>query len=273
MASPNIYPGGLNLAGTVFANGPETLQRDGAVYLAGAIQWVDTINGNNANAGTLPELPVQTIAQAVTNSTTNGVIIVGAGSAESISAGQVFNIANLSVFGCGVGSSRPRYTCTGAASILFEVITNGGVWIEGFYFPASTAAPTARISTAVAATTIKDCYFECGAADTGQTVNITTGAHQARVEGCSFVTTASRPAIGLRVSGAVTDTNIVDCTFDGGAYGWSDYALKVTAAATRLKVLGGTYVNRSDIGITVTATSYDLYGIEMDGTGRVEITA
>lgn len=273
MASPKIYPGGLNLAGTVFANGPTTLQRGGPVYFSGAIQWLDTINGLNANAGDLPELPVQTLAQAVTNSAANGVIIVGEGSSESLSGSQSLALANLSIFGCGAGSSRPRYTCTGAVDMW--AVSAAGVWIEGFYFPASTAAATDRIGFTADSGMVKDCYFECGASDTNRALRIHTGGDDVHVDGCSFVTTASRPSKGLEVSAAVVDPTITDCVFDGGSYGWSDYALKVSAAATRLRIIGGTYSNRSDIGITVTATSYQIYmdGDSMDGTSNILLTA
>lgn len=271
MASPNIYPGGLNLAGTVFENGPATLQLDGAVYLSGAIQWVDTISGNNANAGTLPELPVATLAQAVTNSAANGVIVIGEGSAETLTGAQTLNLAGLSIFGCGTGSSRPRYTCGGAIS-MFDVTANG-VLIENIYFPASTVAPTARVAITGTGSHITDCYFECGASDTNRALRLHTSSTNAQVRGCSFVVTASRPAIGLEISAAINDADVTDCVFDGGSYGWSDYALKVSAAATRVRISGGTYAHRSDIGFTVTATSYQLFGISMDGTSNVLLTA
>ncbi len=270
MASPNIWPGGLNLAGTVFANGPETLQRGGPVYFSGGIQWVDTISGNNANAGTLPELPVATLAQAVTNSSNNGAIIIGAGSSESLTGSQAFALTGLSIFGCGTGSSRPRYTAAGAINMWN--LNAAGAWVEGFYFPASTSAPTSRIISAADNQTIKDCYFECGANDTNRALNM-SGGLACRAVGCSFVVTASRPAIGLQVANAITDTVIEECVFDGGSYGWSDYALKVSGAALRTTILGGTFSNRSDIGITITGTSYKIFGIDMDGTGNVLLTA
>lgn len=269
MASPNIWPGGLNLAGTVFANGPATLQRGGPVYFSGGIQWLDTISGSNANAGTLPELPVATMAQAVTNSSANGAIIVGAGSAESLTGSQGFALANLSVFGCGTGSSRPRYTAAGAVNMWN--MSAAGAWVEGFYFPASTTAPTSRVIAAAPGSVFKDLYFECGANDTNRALNIFD--NNTEVNGCSFVTTASRPAIGLQVTAAVTDAHIIDCVFDGGSYGWTDYALKVSAAATRTTILGGTFSNRSDIGFSVTATTYKVFGPSMDGTSNVLLTA
>lgn len=271
MASPNIYPGGLNLAGTVFANGPATLSRGGPVYVSGAIQWLDTIGGNDANAGSLPELPVKTLAQAVTNSAANGLIIVGAGSSESLGSSQVINLAGLSILGCGTGSSRPRYTCTGTVEMWS--VTANGVKIEGFYFPASTAAATSRVSFTGTGGHIADCYFECGTNDTNRALRLHTGSTNTQVAGCSFVATASRPAIGLEISSAINDADITDCVFDGGSYGWSDYSFKVSAAATRVRVNGGTWSNRSDIGFTVTATSYQLFGVSMDGTSNVLLTA
>lgn len=269
MASPNIYAGGLNLAGTVFANGPATLQLGGPVYFSGGIQWVDTISGSNAYAGTLPELPVATIAQAVTNSAANGAIIIGAGSSESLGASQAFALAGLSIFGCGTGSSRPRYTCTGTVN-MWNLSANG-TWVEGFYFPASTAVATSRVLIGADNQTIRDCYFECGANDTSRALNVANNA--CAVNGCSFVTTALRPAIGLQVTNAVSNTLIEDCVFNGGSYGWSDYALKVSGAATQTTIRGGTFTNRSDIGFSITGTSYKIFAPEMDGTSNVLLTA
>jgi hypothetical protein len=268
MASPNIYPNGLNLAGTVFENGPATLQLDGRVYLSGAIQWVHS-TGSNANAGTRPEQPVATLAQAVTNSAANGIIIVGEGHSESLSASQTFgSLAGLAVFGCGVGSSRPRYTCTGTVEMWAP--GGAGCWFEGFYFPASTAAATSRITIGSDQHVIKDCYFECGASDTNRAVRV---RGITRIEGCSFVATASRPAIGVEVDVATTDTTLVNNTFDGGSYGWTDYACKVSGAATRVRGFGNTFTNQSDYGHSITGTSYQIFGLTVGGTGNVLLTA
>ena len=269
MASPNIFAGGLNLAGTVFQNGPTTLQLGGPVYLSGLVQWVDTINGDPANSGARPELPVDTLAQAITNSAANGVIIIGEGSSETLTGSQSTGAnAGLSIFGCGTGSSRPRYTCGGAVAMWN--LASAGVWIEGFYFPASTVAPTSRITVGADNITIKDCYFECGANDTTKAI-IVQGV--CRIDGCSFVATASRPAIGIDINVATSDIVITDCVFDGGSYGWSDYALKVSGAATRVRQFGNTFINQSDIGHTVTATTYQLFAPDMDGTSNVLLTA
>lgn len=272
MASPNDYPNGLNLAGTVFSDGPATLQLGGRVYLSGLIQWLDTIDGNDANAGSLPELPVRTLAQAVTNSAANGVIVIGAGSSELLSGAQTISLAGLSIFGCGTGSSRPRYTCTGAVDMWN--VTAAGVWIEGFYFPASTAASTARIEFTAANGTVRDCYFECGANDTSRSLQVGANANSTYIKGCSFAVTALRPRSGIEVTSAVSDLTVEECTFDGGSYGWSGGSLLLTSGTvTRVRHLGNTFINRSDMLFAATADTYQIYGLDMGGTGNVLLTA
>ncbi len=270
MASPNQYPAGLNLAGTVFDGGPSLLELTGDQF-SGLVQWLDTINGSNANAGTDPELPVATLAQAVTNSAANGIIVIGAGSSETLTGSQTVNLAGLAIVGCGSGSSRPRYTCNGAVDLLS--LTAAGIVIRNIYFPASTAASTSRISLTAASCYVRDCYFECGANDTTRTLRVHTSAANTTVRGCTFAVTASRPAVGLEVTAAVADCYFESNIFDGGSYGWTDYAFKVSAAATRIRGEGNTFLHRSDVGVTVTATSYQLFGLSLDGLNRVVITA
>lgn len=271
MASPVIWNSGFNKAGTVFDGGPGLLELEPA-YLSGAVQFVDTIGGNNANAGDNFELPVATLAQAVTNSAANGLIVIGAGSAESLTGSQSLALAGLTIVGCGSGSTRPRYTCAGAVDMF--AASAAGIRIRNLYFPASTAAATSRIAFTAANGEVKGCYFECGASDTNRAVRIHTAANSCRVRDASFVVTASRPAIGLEISAAVTDTIIEDCVFDGGSYGWTDYALKVSAAATRVFLEGEVeMLNGSDVGFTQTGTSYQLFGLTSDGSNRVVLTA
>lgn len=269
MASPRIFSGGYNLAGTVFRNGPPLLQLAPS-YLSGTVQWLDTISGSNANSGLLPELPVATLAQAVTNSAANGLIIIGEGSAQSLVASQVINLAGLYVIGCGVGSLRPRFTCTGAVEMLSA--TAAGIHFRNLYFPASTAAATSRISFTAASGGVRECYFECGASDTNRAVRIHTGASNTEVLDNSFVTTASRPAVGLEFTAATSDCRVERCIFDGGSFGWTDAAFKVTTAATRLNVEDVSLLRRSDYS-SVTASTYQLFGLSSDGTGSIDIAA
>jgi len=269
MASPIVYSGGLNLTGTVFQNGPSLLQL-APTYLVGAVQWVDTIGGNNANAGTEPELPVKTLAQAVTNSAANGLIVIGEGSTETLSGSQSLVLAGLQIIGCGTGSLRPRYTCSGAVSLL--AASAAGVRLRNLYFPASTAAATARVNFTGASGEVRDCYFECGASDSGSAVIFGAGSSNCMIRGTTFLATASRPATAITVSSASTDNRFESVIIDGGSYGWTAAAFNFTGAALRIGIENVSLLRRSDFA-SVTGCTYQLFGLTSDGTNRVVITA
>lgn len=264
MASPVSWPNGL--AGT----GPSLATVLGD-YFSGAVYWLDTNLGNNSNAGTERELPVKTLAQAYTNASAGDIIVIEAGSYESISSSQTLGKAGLMIIGLGTGASRPRYTASGTVDMFS--ITAAATKIFNLYFPASTAVATSRVTTAAAETEVNGCYFECGASDTVASMVVASGGNGCRVINSPFVTTAARPAIGLSVTGAVTDLYVENGVFDGGSYGWTDYAMKVSAAATRMFVNGITLNNRADLGVTITGTSYKIFGVAPSGSGRVVITA
>lgn len=271
MASPNVFQNGLSLAGTNFYQG--TIASYLPDYFSGTVRWLDTVLGNDANAGTLPQLPTKTLAQTVTNSSASDIIVIAAGSSESLLASQTFSLAGLTVIGCGLGVNRPRYTAAYPGIDMFDV-TAAATRFYNLYFPASTSAPDARVRFGAAEGAVSNCYFECGANDTAGSVLIHTAANSCRVnDGTYFKSTASRPASAILVDAAVTDTRIADVIVDGGSYGWSDYAIKVSAAATRTRVENVQLLKESNFGITVTATSYQLIGLSVDGTSRVVLTA
>lgn len=266
MASPNSWPNGL--AGTGFELATVTNN-----YFSGSVYWLDTVNGSNANTGLERELPKATLASVLATPVVSGdIVCIESGSAETLTT-QAFSVAGVTILGFGQGANRPRYTATTDANAMFNV-TAAGVRFYNLYFPASTSAPVARIKTAAAESEINGCYFECGASDTATTVLVATSGNNCRIINSSFVTTASRPAIGLSVTGAVTDLYCKDLTFNGGSYGWTDYAFKVsTAAPTRMLIDGLTLTNRSDFGVTVTGTTYKIFGVDTSGSGRVVIAS
>lgn len=264
MASPISWPAGL--AGTGFELATATND-----YFSGTVYWLDTVNGNNANAGIDRELPVATLAQAYTNASAGDVICIEAGSSQSLAGSQALAKAGLTIIGFGTGSNRPRYTANGAIA-MFN-ITAAGTRIYNLFFPASTAVPTSRISTTAAETEINGCYFECGASDTAAGVIVGAAAHNCRLINDTFAVTASRPAIAVSVTAAVTDLYIKDLVINGGSYGWTDQALKISGAATRILIDGLTLANRSDFSITTTGTTYQIFGVETSGSGRVILAA
>lgn len=270
MGSPNIYSAGFNFVGTVFAGGPSVAQLMPS-YLSGAVQWLDTIGGNDSNAGSTPELPVKTLAQAITNSAANGLIVIGAGSGETLSSQQTASLAGLTVWGCGSGSSRPRYVSATSGSKMIAASGAGQRW-RNIYFAAPTTNDGAHLDITGAGVRVRDCYFECST--NGGGILGDTGASSLRVSGCSFVATGTIPASGYASTAGLADTAFEDTTFDGATLGWSDYAFKVSsAAATRLYFENVQFRNRSDLGVTVTGCSYLLAGVVNDGTSRVVLAA
>ncbi len=237
--------------------------------------WLDTVNGNNANTGLERELPVATLKYAVNTAAAAGdVIVIESGSSETLATASVptLNKAGITIIGLGTGSNRPRYTCNDTIN-MFDV-SAAGVRFYNLYFPASTAVATSRIKTAAAETEINSCYFEHGASDTATGVLVATSGNNCRLINNTHAVTASRPGIGLSVTGAVTDLYCKGLTFDGGSYGWTDYAFKIsTAAPTRVLIDGLTLTNRSDFGVTVTGTSYKIFGVNTSGSGRVVIAS
>lgn len=270
MASPNIYSSGFNFAGTVFSGGPSVAQLFPS-YISGLVQWLDTIGGNDSNSGAVPELPVKTLAHALTNSAANGLIVIGSGSAETIPTQLAASLAGLTVWGCGAGSNRPRYTSATSGSKMIAASGAGQRW-RNMYFVAPTTADGAHLDITGANARVKDCYFEC--ATNGGGILGDTGANGLRVSGCSLVSTGLIPASGYASTAGLSDTAFEDTIFDGASVGWSDYAFKVSsAAATRLYLENVSFRNRSDLGVTITGSTYALFGIINDGTSRVTLAA
>lgn len=267
MASPISWPDGLGGTGFSLA----TVTND---YFSGSTLWVDTVNGSNANTGLERELPLATIKYAVNTAASAGdLIVVEAGSSEALATASVptLNKAGITILGLGQGSNRPRYTC--ADTIDMFSITAAGVRLYNLFFPASTAVATSRVKTAAAETEINGCYFEHGASDTGTGVLVAANGHNCRLINNSHAVTASRPAIAVSVTGAVTDLYVKNLSIDGGSYGWTDQSFKVSAAATRMLIDGLTLSNRSDFSVTSSSTSYKIFGVSVSGSSKVIIAA
>ncbi len=265
MASPNSYP-------AAFApSGPDILALAGN-YLSGNVLWCDSINGDDANAGTEPELPKKTWTSAQSVASANDVILLTPGFTETVSAANTLATANVTTISMGVGSAQARFT-SAVAGVMWT-LTGAGQKFYNCFFPASTAATTARIAISSATNVLlSGCFFECGVNDTTNCVSI--AAAGARIEHSAFSVTASRPARAIQITGAVADCQFVDIDIDGGSFGWSSHAFDVTAAATRILCEDVRLANRSDFYITTTATSYQLFGVRaIDSSGcRVVLAA
>lgn len=268
MASPNVYPAAFA------ALGPDITAQIGN-YMSGNVLWVDSTSSNasDANSGLEPEQPKATWTSAWTAAAANDLILCQSGHSEVISVAAMLNKADIMTIGLGLGTLRPRFTSNVAAAAMWTVTAARNNFFN-CYFPASTAASTARI----AVTTGTEAYvfnslFECGSNDTVNTVTI--AANDAQIEDTQFVAVASRPARAVQLTGATAGFFMDSCTFDGGAFGWTSRAFDVTATATGMLVHDVQLMNRSDFYVSITGCSYKLFGVRaMDSGGsRIVIAA
>lgn len=225
------------------------------IIITGTVIWVDSVNGNNANAGN-EETPLATLAQAITNATANNgdIIVIKSGHTEQVGTTITLSKAGLKIFGLGSGSSAPNFTMIAATDGLN--VTGANVEINNLYFPVGiTATNTARINVDAPNVKIKGCAFVCGAKDQ-DTITLTANALYPRIISCSFSVTASGPRYGVSVeSASVSQLRLESCAFDGGTYNWSGGAV-YSAVAHTFVYDTITLTNRAHVIHTTTAKGY-----------------
>lgn len=250
MASPNLY-----LAGLGAASGDRLVTASPIYLLNAARAWYVHNAGTDAAspAGRNREKPLKTTSQAYTNASAGDFIVYLPSHAETIAAQLTIAKARLTFVSEGTGSSRARFT-NAAATIMFYCSVAGSQF-RNLYFPAATIAGSNDIYSDAAGMVVKDCYFECGALNTVAALRY-NAANNARVDGCTFVATASQPDSGMEVTGAQSDLTVVDCIFDGGSYGFSDYAFNGAAAITGLRGENNSMLNNADVILATGTTGY-----------------
>lgn len=272
MASPNIYPNGVG--GTTGAD----LATAAPLYASGTVWYVSSVSGTDAAspAGQDRVKPLATLAQAHTSASAGDVIVLLSGHTETLTAAQTFSKAGILLLGEGSGSSRPRFTRNGDVN-MFDV-TAAGVAIWNVFFVASTTASTkSRLRTAAVATLARDCYFECGANDTGPAFETVTGASQIRVRDTTYVSTATsvtaQPHSAIKVTNALTDLDLDGVVLSGGTVGWSNqYAFNGAAAITRLWAIDLDLLADSDVTLATGTSGYIAVRYKT-GSARVVWTA
>lgn len=265
MASPIVW--GAGLAGTGVDTA--TVYPD---FFGTNVIWVNSASSaaSDANAGTEPELPLATLAQAITNASAGACIAVAATHTQTISVTLAVSKAGLRFVGFGTGSARPTLTPSSGAIATFTV-TAANVVIDNFYLKAAAATSGAagRLTTNSSGTQVLNCQLDCGVFDQ-QGLLFTTGADNARVQACTFTATASRPTTAINHSNAVSNFHLLDSVVDGATFGWAGNAVSVNSAINMV-AKNVTLMGNSDLNGT-TVASYQMYGITAIGASRVTIT-
>lgn len=245
----------------------------GGPWLDSGQRWYVHRTGSDVAPGLDRIRPLATLAQAVTNAATGDTVHFLEGHSESLAVAQVI-AKGLYLVSEGSGPTRATFTANGAVAMLD--VTAPGVWLHNLYFPQSTVGPTARVRVAAAECRVIACDFDCGALDTTPALKFITGAGAARVQDCYFTSTATdvtlQPAIGLEVADAMTGLVLDNVTFTGGAAGWSDYALKFSAAITRLHAEGLSLLLGAD-AFAATGSTYRILTSDKSGSSRLVLTA
>lgn len=192
------------------------------------------------------EKPLLTTQQAVTNATAGDVIIYLPNFQETITVAVAVNKA-LTIVSEGTGTSRARLTCGGAIAML--TLSQTGTSLNNIYFPASTAVNTCRVDVTASGVVSDNCYFECGANDTGRTFRFSAGSSSCQLTHATFVATASQPAIAVECPSAISGPFLEEITFDGGGFGFSDFAFKATGVLTAIYANKIHQLNNADVSL------------------------
>ena len=119
-----------------------------------------------------------------------------------------------------------------------------------------------------------DCYVEGNANDTSALLTFSTSANNCRVEGTTFISTATvntaLPEAAISCPVAISDLELEGVTIDGGAVGWDNfYALVNTGTLTRLRSLGCSFLRGSDVQLENASTGW-LTAPTTTGSVRIE---
>jgi len=169
--TPSIYPGGF-ASGLVVRNMPLTQTYPGTVWwvsnvttLPGNVstQRIPFVSGSDGNKGTW-NAPFATIAKAVSMASTDDVIMVKPGHAETMAtAASIVLSKAVAIVGLGSGSRRPTLTFSTATSTI--TVTASNVSVQNILHlggAASTFVATAySIANAQVANhfTVENCEF------------------------------------------------------------------------------------------------------------------
>ncbi len=271
----NVYPTGIG------ETAGDTLITSGPLTLSGSVWYVSSATGTDAAspAGKSREKPLATLAQAITNSSNDDVVVLLADHDETVT-GAISVGKRLTIVGSGTNAGKPsaKVTMNAAAASLFNITTTN-VWFRNVYFPANaqTNVATKFAYTGESMTRFTGCYFECGATDTAAILGTTAITSFSKLTDCTFVSTATvytaRPYAAIEAVDAA-DWEMSGCVFDGGTVGFSGAGVNDGAAVLMSGTVARMYwtnislLRGADIVLPSTATGF-VQVLTSTGSARV----
>lgn len=263
MATKNYENGIVSVASGASTDITEDIMTTGSVF------WVDSVTGNDANAGTNRNSPKGTIASANTAATANNgdMIICLSTHAESI-ASSVALKAGVRLFGMGTGSNKTSVTISGNVDAFN--MSNARAEIHNVRFPAGSAAHTAAVNFAANGCRVTNCDFLLSTYDL-DTITVPAAGLDCEINGCTFTITGDGPDRAISVeSASALGLKVIGCTFDGGDYDFDDAAVYSAVAHTEFLYRDNVLTNKASI-IHTAAAKGQCTGTEADDTCRVEV--
>lgn len=260
----NLYPngGGGSTGDQVAVNKPVIMGTTGHIWYVSSLLGSDAVSPK----GREREKPLATFNQAFTNAAAGDVIIFLASHAETIAANIAVN-KGLTIVSEGSGASRAKLTSAVVGNAMLS-LTGIGTSLNNIYFPASTAATTARVLVSANGIVSDNCYFECGANDTTATVQY-GAVNSCQLTNAYFLATAGQPAIAVSVPSATSGMFFENVTLDGGSFGFSDFAFKSAGVLTNVYANEIHQLNNADVSLAATWTGVWIPG-NLSGSARFE---
>jgi hypothetical protein len=272
MPAANIY---INGAGGVTGAALASLK---PLYYSGKIYYLDSQTGDDNYTGLERNKPFATLAKAIGDMADYDTLVILAGSTETITTGVTdgAGLDGITIIGEGTGSQRPKFT-RGDDIVLMTIVGTGWLF-DNLYFPESTASQTGDSRFYLSGDgifTFNNCYFECGANDTDNALDISGGSGNGNytITNTSFVSVSTdvtaQPQRAVRFDSAVAFLTLDNVVFDGGVSGWSNpYAFR-TSDACCLRGTNVDLLNDSDIYLHADTEGF-LHIRNRTGSARVE---
>jgi len=273
MAWQNVYPSGLGQSlGDSYVTA-EPFYTTGVVWYVYATTGVDAADPN----GRSPAKPFATLTYAIAAASTYDTIVLMDGHIETLTAAATPKTGQV-IVGGGTSSGKPTVKLTmNAAAAGMLTVSAACVQLRNIWFKANSQANSAvLIAVTGAGVLMKDCYVECAQYDDNYAVSLGAGSAHARIEGTTFISTATvltaQPytALGI-ITTLATGQTLSGVTFDGGTVGFSTgYAANIAVGATALRLENLTLLRGADVLVLDSASpTVSVSGITSDSSASI----
>lgn len=232
------------------------------LHVGGLVYYVNSATGDSGYSGLSAEKPLDTLANGVSAASAGDIVVLMDGHTETITSAVTVNKA-IAIVGEGQSSGQPAVVLTNnqAAGAVLTLSTAYAEVYNIWIAKQSQACSAVAVAISAQAVHLEDVYFEGDENSDAALCQINGSGTDSSLRNCAFVSDATDntdvPTIALELSAAVTGIRMDGVVFDGGSYGFSDYALKASAGAiTNLRARSLSFLRGADYTIHASSTGY-----------------